>query len=82
MNFANLPKSNENSPQSNKKQKECGESVRDSVAYVCLLKNELLGANIEDIKTVSEDKTGPVSANGNRGLFKYQSPTNLVILRM
>uniref|UniRef100_U5EV22 Fizzy-related protein homolog n=1 Tax=Corethrella appendiculata TaxID=1370023 RepID=U5EV22_9DIPT len=73
-NFASLSKSNENSPQSNKKQqRDCGESARDSLAYSCLLKNELLGTGIEDVKSVSDDKIG--LANSNRGLFKYQSPT-------
>lgn len=73
-NFANSSKSNENSSQTSKKQRDCGESARDSLAYSCLLKNELLGAAIEDVKSVSEDKPGCLS-NSNRGLFNYQSPT-------
>lgn len=70
-NYSTLTKSNENSSQSSKKQRECGESARDSLAYSCLLKNELLGTAIEDIKNVSDDKMGYLSAS-NRGLFKYQ----------
>ncbi|XP_065082875.1 fizzy-related protein homolog [Ochlerotatus camptorhynchus] len=75
-NFASLStKSNENSPQSNKKQRDCGETARDSVAYGCLLKNELLGTGIEDVKSVAEDKIGLLSNSNRPGLFKYQSPT-------
>jgi cell division cycle 20-like protein 1, cofactor of APC complex len=76
-NYSTLTKSNENSSQSSKKQRECGESARDSFAYSCLLKNELLGTSIEDIKNVSDDKMGCLSTS-NRGLFKYQQPTRQV----
>lgn len=76
-NYSTLTKSNENSSQSSKKQRECGESARDSLAYSCLLKNELLGTAIEDIKNVSDDKMGYLS-NSNRGLFKYQPPARQV----
>lgn len=76
-NYSTLTKSNENSSQSSKKQRECGESARDSLAYSCLLKNELLGTNIEDIKNVSDDKMGYLSSS-NRGLFKYQPPMRQV----
>lgn len=74
-NFSTLARSNENSSQS-KKQRECGESARDSLAYSCLLKNELLGASIDDIKSVSDDnsKMGYLQ-NSNRGLFRYQPPS-------
>ncbi|KAG5678035.1 hypothetical protein PVAND_007742 [Polypedilum vanderplanki] len=73
-NYSTLTKSSENSSQS-KKQRECGESARDSLAYSCLLKNELLGATIQDIKNISdENKIGCLSNSNNRGLFKYQSP--------
>ncbi|XP_058823501.1 fizzy-related protein homolog [Topomyia yanbarensis] len=75
-NFASLSnKSNENSPQSNKKQRDCGETARDSVAYSCLLQNELLGTGIEDVKSVTDDKVGLLSNSNRPGLFKYQSPT-------
>lgn len=76
-NYSILTKSNENSSQSNKKQRECGEGARDSLAYSCLLKNELLGTSIEDIKNVSDDKMGCLSTS-NRGLFKYQQPARQV----
>jgi cell division cycle 20-like protein 1 (cofactor of APC complex) len=79
-NYSTLTKSNENSSQS-KKQRECGESARDSLAYSCLLKNELLGATIEDIKNVSDENKmgmGCLSSSSPRGLFKYQSPSRQV----
>jgi cell division cycle 20-like protein 1 (cofactor of APC complex) len=78
-NYSTLTKSNENSSQS-KKQRECGESARDSLAYSCLLKNELLGATIEDIKNVSDENKIGCLSNSNRGLFKYQSPSRQVII--
>ena len=77
-NYSTLTKSNENSSQSSKKQRECGESARDSLAYSCLLKNELLGTAIEDIKNVSDDKMGGYLSSSNRGLFKYQPPMRQV----
>ncbi|XP_070497329.1 fizzy-related protein homolog [Chironomus tepperi] len=73
-NYSTLTKSNENSSQS-KKQRECGESARDSLAYSCLLKNELLGASIEDIKNVSDENKMGYLSNSNRGLFKFQQPS-------
>jgi hypothetical protein len=77
-NYSTLTKSNENASQSSKKQRECGESARDSLAYSCLLKNELLGTAIEDIKNVSDDKIGGYLSSSNRGLFKYQPPMRQV----
>uniref|UniRef100_A0A2M3ZH12 Fizzy-related protein homolog n=1 Tax=Anopheles braziliensis TaxID=58242 RepID=A0A2M3ZH12_9DIPT len=58
-------KSNENSPQSAKKQRDCGENGRDSLAYSCLLKNELLGTGIDDVKLVADEKIG--GGNGGNG---------------
>lgn len=80
-NFASITKSNENSPQSNKKQRDIGESARDSLAYSCLLKNELLGTAIDDVKTVTDDRNeNSVTTSAKRGLFKYQSPSKQVSL--
>ncbi|KNC32259.1 hypothetical protein FF38_03702 [Lucilia cuprina] len=75
-NFASINKSNENSPQTSKKQRDCGETVRDSLAYSCLLKNELLGTAIEDVKAVSDERNeNAYTPAAKRSLFKYQSPT-------
>lgn len=78
-NFASINKSNENSPQTSKKQRDCGESARDSLAYSCLLKNELLGTAIEDVKAVSDERNeNTYTPAAKRSLFKYQSPTKQV----
>lgn len=57
-----------------KKSRENGEGSRDGIAYSSLLKNELLGANIEDVKSQSEERgTGNILQGKN--LFKYTTPT-------
>lgn len=80
-NYASITKSNENSSQTTKKQRDIGETARDSLAYSCLLKNELLGNGIEDVKTVADDRNENVVCSAKRGLFKYQSPTKQVCLQ-
>lgn len=75
INYASIAKSNENSAQTNKKMRDAGESARDSLAYSCLLKNELLGTAIDDVKLVADDRNENVNCGARRGLFKYQSPT-------
>ncbi|EDX17092.1 fizzy-related protein homolog [Drosophila simulans] len=75
-NFASINKSNDNSPQTSKKQRDCGETARDSLAYSCLLKNELLGSAIDDVKTAGEERNeNAYTPAAKRSLFKYQSPT-------
>lgn len=77
--FASINKSNDNSPQTSKKQRDCGETARDSLAYSCLLKNELLGSAIDDVKTAGEERNeNSYTPAAKRSLFKYQSPTNQV----
>lgn len=58
--------------------RDAGESARDSLAYSCLLKNELLGTAIDDVKLVADDRNENVNCGARRGLFKYQSPTKQV----
>lgn len=62
----------------NKKQRDLGDLVRDSLAYTCLLKNELLGSGIDDVKSVSDDRNENNLPSSKRSLFKYQSPTKQV----
>lgn len=70
-------KSEDTSPTSTKKQRDNGDqSARDSMAYSCLLKNELLGYGIDDVKSVVDEN---VTSTAKRGLFKYLSPTKQVI---
>eukprot|EP00116_Pleurobrachia_bachei_P010704 sb/3470966/ len=54
-------------------QSENGEEGREQQTYRCLLQNELLGANIDDIKSSSED--GLHRTPHKRRLFHYQSPS-------
>lgn len=77
-NYASITKTNENLSQTTKKQRDIGETARDSLAYSCLLKNELLGNGIEDVKTVADDRNENIACSAKRGLFKYQSPTKQV----
>lgn len=56
--------------QANKKARESGETPRESSAYNCLLKNELLGENIENIKTQCDERQTFTPVKG-RNLFKY-----------
>ncbi|XP_012262765.1 fizzy-related protein homolog [Athalia rosae] len=57
-----------------KKTRETGEASRDGIAYSCLLKNELLGASIEDVKGQSEERR-ILSPLASKNLFKYTTPT-------
>lgn len=57
-----------------KKTRENGEGSRDGIAYSSLLKNELLGASIEDVKSQSEER-GSLSVLQGKNLFKYTTPT-------
>lgn len=76
--YASITKMSENSTQPSKKQRDIGETARDSLTYSCLLKNELLGTGIDDVKAVADDRNENYHCNAKRGLFKYQSPTKQV----
>lgn len=56
-----------------KKSRENGESSRDGIAYSCLLKNELLGASIEDVKGQCDERR-ILSPLASKNLFKYTTP--------
>jgi len=47
---------------------------RDSAAYVCLLKNELLQAGIEDLKGQADDRRALAPLHSGN-LFQYTTPT-------
>ncbi|XP_059478769.1 fizzy-related protein homolog [Neocloeon triangulifer] len=55
-----------------KRSKE-SDGSKDGAAYTCLLKNELLGTEIDDVKAQTDNKkqTGPTETNN---LFRYKSP--------
>jgi hypothetical protein len=54
-----------------KKGRENGEGGRDGLAYSCLLKNELLGASIEDVKGQCDERRALVPVEG-MNLFQVQ----------
>ncbi|XP_065156753.1 fizzy-related protein homolog [Atheta coriaria] len=70
--FATIPDSARTSP-AGKKARETTESPRDTSAYNCLLRNELLGENIEDIKTQCDERQACTPLK-SKNLFKYSSP--------
>uniref|UniRef100_A0A1L8DX39 Fizzy-related protein homolog n=1 Tax=Nyssomyia neivai TaxID=330878 RepID=A0A1L8DX39_9DIPT len=74
-NFATVTKPGDAaSPSSGKKHRDYGDSMRDSVAYSCLLRNELLGGAIDDVKSVDESTpTKHQALSAKRTLFKYQA---------
>lgn len=61
---------------SGKKSRDTGESPRDSSAYNCLLKNELLGENIEDVKLQCDDRQA-LTPIKSKNLFKYGTPSKV-----
>lgn len=71
--FATIPDPSKNT-QTGKKARETGENARDSSVYNILLRNELLGENIEDVKSQCDERQAltPVKS---RKLFKYGTPT-------
>lgn len=77
-NFAIIPDTSRNTL-AGKKTRESGESQRDSSAYTCLLRNELLGDNIEDTKTQCDDRQMSTPLK-SRNLFKYGTPTKVSYL--
>lgn len=78
-NYASIPDPPKTT-QVSKKSRESGESPRESSAYNCLLKNELLGENIEDVKTQCDERQALTPLRG-RNLFKYGmvTPTKVSI---
>lgn len=74
-NFSMIPDPVRNSS-SGKKTRETGESQRDTSAYNCLLRNELLGDNIEDTKTQCDDRQIGTPLK-NKNLFRYGTPSKV-----
>ncbi|XP_031566663.1 fizzy-related protein homolog [Actinia tenebrosa] len=54
--------------------KEAGGDIKEGIAYQCLLKNELLGAGIEDLKDCQTEDRKVLSSNSNyvHNVFQYQ----------
>lgn len=70
--FASIPEPARNSS-SGKKPRDTSDSPRDSLTYTCLLRNEVLGDNIEDIKTQCDERQA-LTPLKNRNLFQYGTP--------
>jgi len=68
----------ENKPQSPTQARKArdisSDNNKDSVAYNCLLKNELLGAGIEDLKDQQEDERRILVPKESNNLFQYRVP--------
>lgn len=58
--------------QASKKTRESAENSRDTSVYNCLLRNELLMDNIEDVKTQCDERQALTPVR-NKNLFKYGS---------
>lgn len=71
-NFATIPELPSRGVQSNKKTRDSGENTRDSSVYNCLLRNELLMDDIEDVKTQCDERQA-LTPIRNKNLFKYGS---------
>lgn len=81
-NFATIPELPSNKGvQTNKKARDSGENTRDSSVYNCLLRNELLMDNIEDVKTHCDERQA-LTPIRNKNLFKYSTPIKVSKLFM
>lgn len=73
--FATIPDPNKGTP-TGKKTRESGENARDSSVYNILLRNELLGDNIEDVKSQCDERQA-LTPLKSQNLFKYGSPAKV-----
>ncbi|XP_045482996.1 fizzy-related protein homolog isoform X2 [Harmonia axyridis] len=71
-NFAVIPDNNKAAPPC-KKSRENGENARDHSVYNILLRNEILGERIHDIKTQCDDRL-VLSPTRPKNLFRYGTP--------
>lgn len=67
--FATIPEPQKSS-QTSKKARDSGENARDSSVYNCLLRNELLMDNIEDVKSQCDERQALTPVK-NKNLFRY-----------
>ncbi|XP_066995193.1 fizzy-related protein homolog [Anabrus simplex] len=74
MRFAMIMEGNRNGS-TTKKARENGEGGRDGLAYACLLKNELLGASIDDVKGQCDERRAFNPLEG-KNLFQYSPDKN------
>ena len=72
--FSMISENNKNGAVNKKTRENNGEGSRDGIAYSCLLKNELLGASIEDVTGQCEERR-ILSPLAGKNLFKFTTPT-------
>lgn len=77
-NFASIPELPRGT-QTNKKARDSGENTRDSSVYNCLLRNELLMDNIEDVKSQCDDRQ-VLTPVRNKNLFRYGTAVMVSLL--
>lgn len=68
--FATIPDLPKAGQSAQKKARENGDTPRESSAYNCLLRNELLSENIEDVKLQCDERQA-CTPTKNKNLFKY-----------
>lgn len=71
INFNMIQENNRSQVQTKKTRDTNSDNSKDGLAYSCLLKNELLGAGIEDIKEQSEERRALSPIEG-KNLFHYR----------
>ncbi|GFT82417.1 hypothetical protein NPIL_335901 [Nephila pilipes] len=80
VNFSLLQENSKSSGQNKKAKDTSSDCSKDGVAYNCLLKNELLGTAIEDVKEQVEERKAFTLVEGkNTNLFNYRVLDNSII---
>lgn len=77
-NFATIPELPRGT-QTNKKARDSGENTRDSSVYNCLLRNELLMDNIEDVKSQCDERQA-LTPIRSKNLFRYGTAVKVGVL--
>lgn len=74
--FLSLSETNGNSSNLKKPSHESHDNCRDGTAYTCLLKNELLGTNIDNLKGQNDDRKVLLPLE-SRNMFEYLPPVKV-----
>ncbi|CAG9766702.1 unnamed protein product [Ceutorhynchus assimilis] len=72
--FATMPDPNKTPLSGKKNNRDSGENARDSSVYNILLRNEILGEKIEDVKSQCDDRQA-LTPIKSRNLFRYGTPS-------
>lgn len=75
INFNMIQENKPQSPSQARKLREApADSTKDGMAYNCLLKNELLGAGIDDLKDQTPDERKILVPKDSKNMFHYRVP--------